>query len=51
MVELKTQLQELLDKGLPCYLCVEEGQDPTVVHRLSTTQRSNREEQVSIAPH
>jgi hypothetical protein len=34
--------------GLPCYLCVKEGQDPAVVHRLSTTQRSNREEQVSI---
>jgi hypothetical protein len=37
--------------GLPYYLCVEEGQDPAVVRRLSTTQHSNREEQVSIAPH
>jgi hypothetical protein len=36
---------------LPCYLCVEERQDPTVVRRLLTTQCSNREEQVSIAPH
>jgi hypothetical protein len=37
--------------GLPYYLCVEEGQDPTVVRRLLTTQHSNCEEQVSIAPH
>jgi hypothetical protein len=37
--------------GLPYYLCVEEGQDLAVVRRLLTTQRSNREEQVSIAPH
>jgi hypothetical protein len=35
--------------GLPCYICVEEGQDPTVVCRLSTTQCSNHEEQVSIS--
>jgi hypothetical protein len=55
MIELKTQLQELLDKGYirpSCsLLSVEEGQDPTVVHQLSTTQRSNHQEQVSIAPH
>jgi hypothetical protein len=37
--------------GLPYYLCVEEGEDPVVVRQLSTTQRSNREEQVSIAAH
>jgi hypothetical protein len=37
--------------GLPCHLCVKEGQDPVVVRRLSTTQRSNYEEQVSIATH
>jgi hypothetical protein len=37
--------------GLPCYLCVEEKQDLAVVRRLSTTQRSNREEQLSIDPH
>jgi hypothetical protein len=36
---------------LPFYLCVEEGQDPVVVRRLSTTQHSNHEEQVSIALH
>jgi hypothetical protein len=61
MAELKTQLQELLNKGyiqpqlfsmgLPCYVCVEEGQDAVVVRRLLTTQCSNREEQVSIASH
>jgi hypothetical protein len=31
--------------GLPCYLCIEEGQDPSVVRQLLITQRSIREEQ------
>jgi hypothetical protein len=34
--------------GLPCYLRVKEGQDPVVVCRLSTTQRSNRENKYSL---
>jgi hypothetical protein len=59
MTELNIQLQELLDKGvhltqlfsvwLPCYLCVEKGQDTTFVRRLPITQCGNRKEQVSNA--
>jgi hypothetical protein len=48
MVELKTQRFSM---GLPCYLCIEKGQDPAGVCRLSTTQCNNSEDQVSIGLH
>jgi hypothetical protein len=35
--------------GLSCSLREEEGQDTAFVHRLPTTQCSDREEQVSVA--
>jgi hypothetical protein len=49
LLDKGVHLTQLFSVWLPCYLCVEKGQDTTFVRRLPITQCGNRKEQVSNA--